>query len=274
MLFFFGCLACTATHRTDTATAVDIRKTAEAPVSPALEPESAPAPVESTPPPPNEASAISETPFATDSITIQVGAFSTAARAQAHARRLRKHGLATYHAMDSDGLFKVRFQCSGTLEAAFRRADKFREDGVIDDYFIVSPSPARKQRGSGVTARDSIVETARRFIGTPYRMGAASVEDGFDCSGLVMTVYRLNGLELPRTAYNQYRIGKAVRRRQLKTGDLLFFDINRNGRADHVGIYCGENRFIHASNKRKKVIVASLTNRYFEKHYLGARRYF
>ena len=273
LLFLFGCLACTGTYRTDSVTAIHIQKTADAPVSAAVGPKSPPATVEPAASRPPSASAISAAPFATSAITIQVGAFSTAERAKAYAKRLRQHGLDTYHVMDSDGLFKVRFQSSGTKKTALRRAEGFKADGVIENYFIVPPSPARKQTISGQTARDGIVETARRFIGAPYRLGAASVEDGFDCSGLTMTVYRINGLDLPRTAYGQYRIGTAVQRRHMKTGDLLFFDINRNGRADHVGIYCGGNRFIHASEKRKKVIFASLTNRYFDKHYLGARRY-
>ena len=205
---------------------------------------------------------------------IQVGAFSTAQRAAAFAVQLQGRGLDTYYIIDADGMFKVRFGRFDTHEKAVRQGDQLKAEGAIDSFFIVEPLPDQHHPQPAVVLRNTLVTTAHRFLGTPYQWGAASPEKGFDCSGLTMTVYRLNGLDLPRTAYAQFHSGTAVEKQQVQVGDLLFFDISRNGRADHVGIYCGESRFIHAPGQGKTVRTASLANRYFVRRYIGARRYF
>jgi cell wall-associated NlpC family hydrolase len=89
-----------------------------------------------------------------------------------------------------------------------------------------------------------------------------------------MTVYRLNGLDLPRTAASQFRVGTPVRRRSLQRGDLVFFETGRRGRISHVGIYSGEGRFIHAPGRGKRIGSASLSSTYFASRFAGARRYF
>lgn len=221
-----------------------------------------------------EAAAVTAAPLPTIPYAIQAGAFSTAERAEAYALRLQRRGVEAYYTIDEDGLFKVRFERFANREAALQRAEALAAEGLIGDFFIVRPLSGRPSADPAAELRAGLVQTARRFIGTPYRWSAASPEDGFDCSGLTMTVYRLNGLELPRTARAQFRMGRAVQRHELAAGDLLFFDTRRSGRVSHVGIYCGENRFIHAPSTGKKVSSASLTNGYFNRRYLGARRYF
>jgi cell wall-associated NlpC family hydrolase len=117
------------------------------------------------------------------------------------------------------------------------------------------------------------VETARRFIGLPYQWGGSSLDDGFDCSGLTMAVYRINGLNLPRMSKEQYRAGIPIKKGQLKNGDLVFFATSRGKRVSHVGIYTGDNKFIHAPGKGRRICAASLSKKYFKTRYAGARTY-
>jgi len=117
------------------------------------------------------------------------------------------------------------------------------------------------------------VETAEGFIGLPYQWGGASAEEGFDCSGLTMAVYQLNGLSLPRSSQDQYTMGAPVERAGLAKGDLVFFATKGREKVSHVGVYVGDNRFIHAPGKGKSIRVDSLSDRYFTTRYVGARKY-
>ncbi len=206
--------------------------------------------------------------------TIQVGAFSTSQRAARYAVQLRSNGLDAYYFIDTDGLYKVRFQRFDTKAAARTQAVALREKGLFEDFYIVHPAPGGRQIEPRAALRDGIVRTARRFIGTPYRWGGESARTGFDCSGLTMTAYRLNGLELPRNANSQYKAGRTVQKSSLQDGDLVFFATGRSNRVSHVGIYSGQGKFIHAPGRGKPIRIASLTNGYFKARYVGARRYF
>ena len=106
---------------------------------------------------------------------------------------------------------------------------------------------------------------AARYLGVPYRWGGAS-PSGFDCSGLVMYVYAQLGISLPHYTVAQYRMGLAVSRSQLQPGDLVFFD-----GLGHVGIYIGQNQFIHAPHTGDVVKVSSITG-WYARTYVGARR--
>ena len=88
-----------------------------------------------------------------------------------------------------------------------------------------------------------------------------------------MTVYQLNGLDLPRTSRQQWKSGSPIGRDQLLKGDLVFFATSAGRRVSHVGIYAGENKFIHAPRRGKSIRVTSLSNTYYRKRYLGARRF-
>jgi cell wall-associated NlpC family hydrolase len=116
-----------------------------------------------------------------------------------------------------------------------------------------------------------IVRTARRYLGVRYKWGGASPR-GFDCSGLVVYVYKKNGILLPRSVKGQYRRGKRIPSRRLRPGDLVFFKTER-ARLSHVGIYAGGMRFIHAPRTGKRVTYASLKNPYWRRRYRGAVTY-
>jgi len=116
-----------------------------------------------------------------------------------------------------------------------------------------------------------LLASAYELIGTRYRLGGTRPETGFDCSGFVRYLYEQNfGLPLPPSAPLQYRIGFRVERWELEPGDLVFF---RTRRGWHVGMYVGNDSFIHAPNRRKTVSVSPLfSDPYWRRAFVGARR--
>lgn len=115
--------------------------------------------------------------------------------------------------------------------------------------------------------------TAERFVGIPYRWGGDTVVDGMDCSGFVRAVYNLCGVNIPRTSREQYRIGDAVGKDELKDGDLVFFGPS-DSEITHVGIFVGGGRFVHAPRRGDDIKVSTLDESYFIKRFVGAKRYF
>lgn len=134
--------------------------------------------------------------------------------------------------------------------------------------------PTRNEPEQG-QARDEVrfqvVMVAAAMLGTPYKWGGMTPEDGFDCSGLVHYSYLQAGVELPRTSLQQYKFSHSVRLATLKPGDLLFFDLNKE-RVSHVGIYLGDNRFVHAPRTGKDVMITSLDNRFWKQRLVSAGR--
>ena len=102
-----------------------------------------------------------------------------------------------------------------------------------------------------------------------YRIGGA----GFDCSGLTMVVYRINGLDLPRSSRQQWKVGLSINRRQLRKGDLVFFATRGGSKVSHVGIYTGGDKFLHAPGKGRQIQTASLSSKYYSARYVGAKSY-
>jgi len=209
--------------------------------------------------------------------TIQVGAFSNAVNAGKLTEYLNEENLDAYYFVFRKGLYKVRFGNFPTRELAHREAVILQAMGVIGEFYIVSPGEyavARKTIYGNTYLRDEIVKTARSFIGVPYRWGGVTKKKGFDCSGLAMAVYKLNGLNLPRTSREQYRAGSYIPRSNLVQGDLVFFDTRGKGEVSHVGVYIGGGRFIHAPRRGKTVRISNLASSYYRTHYSGARKYF
>jgi len=118
----------------------------------------------------------------------------------------------------------------------------------------------------------TVLQRAFALLGTPYRWGGSSPEAGFDCSGLVGYVFRTAlGIELPRISRDMARDGEQVERSSLVPGDLVFFG-RRGKRVDHVGIYIGEGRFLHAPRTGRDVTVSELDTGYWARRFLQARR--
>ena len=116
-----------------------------------------------------------------------------------------------------------------------------------------------------------ISAAAAALIGTPYEFGGADV-GGFDCSGLALYVYERAGISIPRTAAEQQRAAQPVPLTQLAPGDLVFFRIGRH-HIDHVGIYIGAGRFVHAPHQGVAVSSAELANGYYARHLVNAGRF-
>jgi cell wall-associated NlpC family hydrolase len=118
----------------------------------------------------------------------------------------------------------------------------------------------------------SISSYARSLLGTPYKYGGNSPETGFDCSGFVDHVFRHTmGISLPRSTYQISRFGQAINKSELHAGDLVFFN-TLHRRFSHVGIYLGEDRFIHSPSSGGEVRTENMREDYWVSHYDGARR--
>lgn len=120
-----------------------------------------------------------------------------------------------------------------------------------------------------------IISLAKQKLGRRYVWGATGKRNTFDCSGLTTYVYKKNGINLPRRAIAQSRVGKRVSRYNLKKGDLVFFDTSKRhkGYVNHVGIYIGNGKFIHASSAKKKVVITSLNKPFYSQRFKVARRF-
>ena len=118
-----------------------------------------------------------------------------------------------------------------------------------------------------------IASFAKKNLGKRYVWGATGKRGTFDCSGFTSYVYKKNGINIPRTSRNQAKYGKYIPRRNLRKGDLVFFDTSkrRKGYVNHVGIYLGNGKFIHASSAKRKVVVSRLS-KFYAQRYKGARR--
>jgi cell wall-associated NlpC family hydrolase len=121
---------------------------------------------------------------------------------------------------------------------------------------------------------EEVLFTAIGLVGTPYRYGGNTPDGGFDCSGLINYVYRgAAGVALPRTTREMNAMrGGTVGREALKAGDLLFFATSGGRRVSHAAIYVGEGRFVHAPSSGGTVRLDSLSNSYWQKSYLSAKR--
>ncbi|WP_281686894.1 C40 family peptidase [Pseudomonas citronellolis] len=138
-------------------------------------------------------------------------------------------------------------------------------------------SSERHRPYSAVAAstRTRIVARAHELIGQPYKWGGASLETGFDCSGLLVYLYRsVADLRLPRTTRAMIaQRDSAISRHELQPGDAVFFSHNGSSRVSHVGLYIGDNRFIHAPRTGKAIRINSLEEAYWHRAYVTARSF-
>jgi len=208
--------------------------------------------------------------------TIQVGSFTQVGNALKMVNTLKRNGIEAYFFVFTKGVYKVRFGDFPTDKLAREKAEQLKDQGFIEEFYIVSPGEfaiAKMPQYGSPYLREELIRTAEKFIGVPYLWGGTSVEEGFDCSGLTMVTYQLNGLNLPRTSQAQFASGLPVEKENLARGDLVFFSIKAPGKVSHVGIYIGDGKFIHSPRFGKKIKVESLSNTFFQKRYVGARTY-
>ena len=132
-------------------------------------------------------------------------------------------------------------------------------------------TPAKTEKQSYSSDIDKVIDLALAQVGKPYIWASANPNIGFDCSGLTYYAFKQAGINLNRTSYTQINNGVSVDSKDLRKGDLVFFN-NGGGRISHVGIYIGNNQFVHASSPGTGVIVSKLFGSYFGNTYVGARR--
>lgn len=139
---------------------------------------------------------------------------------------------------------------------------------LAEDIERLSESPELESLGM----KDRLILFAKKMLNIPYRFGGSTFM-GIDCSGYVQKVFGFLNVPLPRTAREQFHIGEPVSREELSMGDLVFFRTYASF-PSHVGIYLGNNLFIHASSKNRKVSIDSLDAPYYIKRFIGAKRLF
>ena len=176
-----------------------------------------------------------------------------------------------YYQSTPDGVFGP-----GTRSAiaSFQYDNKLTVDGVAGEKTLLAlqsanPQVALTNRGQAIDRdAEAIVAFARQYLGVSYAW-AGQGPSGFDCSGFTYYVFDYFNINLPRTADGQYNAGSKVSKLQL--GDLVFFSTYEAG-PSHVGIYIGDNQFIHSSSGAGVVTITSLSDSYYKARYLGARR--
>jgi peptidoglycan DL-endopeptidase LytE len=120
--------------------------------------------------------------------------------------------------------------------------------------------------------RELLARVAKSFVGAKYRRGGTSI-NGMDCSAFVQKIFHIFGIDLPRTVREQYQVGYPVPKENFQVGDLLFFKRNQKSRQpSHVGIYLGDEQFIHTSLSKRQVEMDTTQSRYFLTRFIGARR--
>ncbi len=124
----------------------------------------------------------------------------------------------------------------------------------------------------GIDVPNNLTFYALTLIGTPYKYGGISPETGFDCSGFVGHVFQqVMGITLPRRAHEINHLGEPIPKEELRPGDLVFYNTLRRT-FSHVGIYLGNNLFVHAPRRGGEIRVESMLEKYWRKRFNGARR--
>lgn len=188
----------------------------------------------------------------------------------------------TYTVKSGDTLWDIAVSCKTSVEQLMAINNLQGEKLSIGQQLIVAgTAPAPQNRSTQVASRSgqsaqtppttSVVKKAAQYLNTPYVWGGER-PGGFDCSGFVKYVFAQCGYKLPRTAAEQASVGTKVTRKNLAPGDLVYFATGGGG-INHIGIYVGNNKFIHSSSPRSGgVIYTSLSDSYYANSYAGATR--
>jgi cell wall-associated NlpC family hydrolase len=154
----------------------------------------------------------------------------------------------------------------GSLQMGPAFAQSLTESDPLPKSFASTVSSAV------VDKTETLINNAMQLIGVRYRWGGNTPQSGLDCSGFVRYVFNDTfGFLLPRKSAQMSKVGLQIGKEELRPGDLVFFNTMRHA-FSHVGIYVGDNKFIHAPSKGKSIRVDDMTKVYWEKRYNGARR--
>ena len=172
-------------------------------------------------------------------------------------------------------LSPYRHRCIFALFAAclatFPPAAAAQEDAG-SSFADAAAATVKDAASTALHSAQDLTSAALDLIGIRYKWGGSTPETGLDCSGLVRFVFQqVTGVMLPRTARDMSRLGAQVAPSELQPGDLVFFNTQRLA-FSHVGIYLGDNRFIHAPRRGHEVEVATLDSNFWHNRFNGARR--
>ena len=166
-----------------------------------------------------------------------------------------------------NGVYKIDLLMATKAEAyAFGR----RKGKALIGVEVTTTKGSSSSSASGTGAK--LVEEAKKHLGKKYVWGATG-PNTFDCSGLTQYCHKKLGISIPRTSLEQSRSGKLIAKSNLQVGDLIFWKTT-SAPVGHVGMYIGNNQFIHAPNSRSVVKIDSLSNSYYSSRYVNARRYY
>ena len=166
-----------------------------------------------------------------------------------------------------------------TIDAVmnFQQMNALPQTGIMDVATFIklntasSKKVAERASSSRRLINSKAADYAKEYLGVPYKWGASSGK-AFDCSGFTVYIMKKFNVSLPRTASSQFNSGIKVEKDDLQSGDLVFFTTYKKG-PSHVGMYIGDNKFIHASSSVDRVTITDLDLKYYRQRYLGARRY-
>ncbi|MBA3772316.1 MAG: C40 family peptidase [Ramlibacter sp.] len=167
-------------------------------------------------------------------------------------------------------LFSIAFAVAANVHAMPGAPAEDEMGRFMNDHGLLT---RLEQAGVTMTDRASaLVITAMGFLGVPYKRGGNTAETGFDCSGFVRAMYEKTiGLILPRRANDQAAATEAIDKKDLRPGDLVFFNTMKRA-FSHVGIYVGEGKFIHSPKPGAQVRVEEMGQSYWQRRFDGARR--
>lgn len=211
----------------------------------------------------------------------------------AEVRNLRSSELPSYIVQKGEDLYTISKKVGCSAEE-IKKVNSLSTSSLKTGQVLLLPSTASAQEGdkeelgeedeiaetetessvplgkwSNSEERSVMVRVARAFLGVPYKLGGSTLK-GIDCSALVKKVYEVFNIHLPRTTREQFRVGIRIGMEQLKEGDLVFF--KRRGNNAHVGIYVGDNQFVHASSYGREVRVDYLNTPYYRRRFLRGVR--
>ena len=172
-------------------------------------------------------------------------------------------GIHFANADDLDSFVKNRQQVLNQFEDARQPASP----ALIQPGRAIAAAVTPRQTVSSAQSSDNadeLISSAMGLLGVAYRYGGTSASTGFDCSGFMQHIFKRSmGVNLPRTSAAQAQMGVGVSRSELQPGDMVFFRTMGRGRISHVGLYIGNNRFIHAPRTGKRIEVTSFSNKYW-----------
>lgn len=177
-----------------------------------------------------------------------------------------------FEPMTCKWLFVLALAC-GSVQAAPTAHEPLAQDRLAEILQERGLGANLQSMGQSVASNTSdLIHTAMGMIGIRYRFGGNSADTGFDCSGFVRAIYQdTMGHLLPRKAAEQAKVTQKIDKKELKPGDLVFFNTMRRT-FSHVGMYVGDGQFIHSPSRGKSVRVEDMNSSYWAKRFNGARR--